>query len=168
MVRCALALAVLVACNSSSSNDRAVFDDMKKTMHPHVDGKLVSTGGTLGTWELAPDLCKSGEHYGYFGVDFYAPHDDHTRLRFVKDESRGLSVKVIIPGSSGDAIVFTKEDCATLEGNVSWMNEGSMSKTGPQAGKMFTHVEGHLRIDCHDTPPGQSHIAGELQFAHCD
>jgi hypothetical protein len=129
---------------------------------PSVAGRVHSTGGELGTWDIALDACQSGQNSGFFGVDFFVSGSSDMRVRYVHDEAAGDVVKVAIPSKPGSALVFDRAaKCAVLEGSVEKTNFNTWTPKGNVA-----HLNGHVKFDC-AASGGKGHVSGEAIFTHC-
>jgi hypothetical protein len=129
---------------------------------PSVAGRVHSTGGELGTWDIALDSCQSGQNSGFFGVDFFVTGSTEMRVRYVHDEAAGDVVKVAIPSRPGSALVFDRAaKCSVLEGALEKTNFNTWTPKGN-----VTHLNGHVKIDC-AASGGKGHVSGEAIFTHC-
>lgn len=127
-----------------------------------VTGSIHSVGGRLGTWDVTLNDCRSGEAFGFFGVDFYAPGSDALRLRYVHDEANGTIVKIAYPTKPGTVYELRREDsCAVLEGSLRKTNVSTWTPQGN-----IRHLNGNVKFDC--PVEGQGRVTGEATFSDCN
>lgn len=121
-----------------------------------LSGSVTSKGAELGDFVLTPTSCQSGQHYGFFGVDFFKDGSSQGQLRYIQDPVRGKVINVTIPGST-KALVLTSQECSKLEGNVQRQNSIVNS---------VHNVEGSVSFDC-KYAEGKGHVKGDVKFKNC-
>lgn len=134
----------------------ALVLNVKSCMTPKITGTIESTGGQLGTWTLEPASCQSGEHYQFFGVDFYDDSGGNSRLRVVIPASGEPTVSVRIPTTADTVLTFNASQCKRLAPHV--------ERTNVKVNNI-TQVEGTLDIDCATSDGGS--VRGHVEFEHC-
>ncbi len=107
--------------------------------------------GAGGDWTLVPNMCTSGLHNDYIGVDLYRrdPNDDTEIVVLVEDNA----VLARIPGQ-GKMVVLGKADCTKLEAEVS---TNGVKVNGVHG------LSGSVTLDCER--PEIGHVVGTAEFA---
>ena len=122
-----------------------------------VDGRVESTGGTLGTWSASFDECRSGDafHPSWFGVDLRAG----SPTAHVQVQGGDARAKVVVSGAAGDEpyVNLTKDACATFD---VFVVSGNAEVNDVDA------VQGHVHVDCTAADGGRVRVDAEFKACH--
>lgn len=119
-------------------------------------GSVESTGGPLGKWTMPIDVCQSGEHQGFFGVDLLSHSNRELGVRVIVDAAKGKLVNVNIPGGKKEALPLDREKCSKLEIDI--------KKTNSQVNDIHL-IEGSLDFDCAQGETDR--VFGRVSFENC-
>jgi len=137
---------------------RTAVSTAGKLAQVKVKGTLTSKGGELGDFTVRLTSCQAGEPHGFFGVDVFTGGDDRSRLRFLRDPTRGNLVVVAVPGTQR-GLVFDSGKCKVLEGEI--------KRRGYGGGRtVYWAFDGKLRFDC-TYSGGAGHVVGSMTFHDC-
>lgn len=131
-----------------------VFGTTSCVLEPGVEGSFHAEDTRLGTWDLVPDECRSGDRRDFFGADFFEDGTERS-VRLVEDPVEGHAVVVSDPVADA-SLAIRPEDCkkflVTLEKNGD-------DEDGVEG------VEGHLDLDCRAPEGGV--FFGRVDFKEC-
>ena len=121
-----------------------------------IDGRIESTGGTLGSWSASFEECRSGDafHPEFFGVDLRAGSPG----AHVQVQGGDSSATVVVggPAGAGSSVDLTSADCSLFDVLV---------ESGNAEVNDVHSVEGRLHVDC--TAPGGGRIKIDADFKAC-
>jgi hypothetical protein len=121
-----------------------------------VDGKIVSSGGPLGSWSASFDECRSGDAFtpDFFGVDLLTASP---RVH-VQVQGGDAKATVVVGSPAGDEphVDLSREVCSKFDVSVSWGNA--------EVNDVDT-VEGAVHLDC--APSGGGRIQLDAEFKSC-
>jgi hypothetical protein len=125
-----------------------------------VSGSLIVSGGSLGDWELVPDLCFSGERNGYFGVFIGSSEFEDRFIRLYREPSGEDRVLIAIPDSCEGS------RCRVIEiGSESGCDRfETILQRGNSITNFIWDMHGFIGLDCNLS---SGKVRGEFEFSDC-
>jgi hypothetical protein len=150
-----IGMAALFAALTFSATACLPFVDVST----RVDGRFATDGPELGSQQLQPSQCLSGDPRYFLGVDLVDSTQDRT-IRLVFDPVHGSLVRVMGAGpGAGEArfsVVFDRDACSDFVAEV--------RDTGWRIDRV-RDFSGRLKLDCRI--PSGDELRGSATFEHC-
>jgi hypothetical protein len=123
-------------------------------------GSFSASGQPLGTFNLVPKKCKSGQHEQFFGVWLIPEHDNTGEIKIVKNPVSGWYLQVELPGSCQGSnckmVNVDPKQCSTFDVAV--------EKTHTSVNDV-TLLDGHLKLACKFE---NGSAKADIKFDSCD
>ncbi len=125
-----------------------------------MHGSVSASGRGLGSWNAYPDICRTGERAGFYGIDLYSSANSDFAVRVIQSPENELSVIVRRMTDAGDqGFQFRPKDCRVLHATFE-------RSTGRYDGLFL--IKGSFELDCTihvaDSP---EHVQGLVDFRAC-
>lgn len=122
-----------------------------------VRGQLRAEGGAMNGWTLSPTLCRSGDHEGFYGVDFFEEPDGSGPLRWARIARLPTTETILVVSAPDSEEVIVYEACAVLDATLTHTPYWVQGVRG---------MTGRVRIECPGEEP-DVFLRGELEFDGC-
>lgn len=123
-------------------------------IEPDIEGSFHAEQTRVGSWEMFPDTCLSGDRRDFFGADFSEEETD-LYVRIVEDPIEGFTVVAFDPDEI-DSIPIQPPMCRRF---LVRLEKSATEEDGVEG------VEGHLDLDCQ--PPDGGTFYGRVDFRRC-
>lgn len=106
-------------------------------------------------WSMTPDVCGSGEHQGFFGVDLGEGTDTSTLVRVLLDPKTGYTVGTNVPETNVSYWLDADDGCEVFDVEVVRQNSRVNN---------IWNLAGHAIVEC-QLPGVDIHM--DLEFGNC-